>query len=82
MKVLSTPLKTFLPKSLLIEILSTSLVENKLEIRILSPKKKELRSEKYITDKAKRKSRWPKKYPPGRQGIHFFLSNFQTILTN
>ena len=50
MKVLSTPLKTFLPKSLLIEILSTSLVENKLEIRILSPKKKELRSEKYITD--------------------------------
>ena len=46
----STPLKFSLRKSLLIEILSTSLVENKLEIRILSPKKKELRSEKYITD--------------------------------
>ena len=28
-----------------------------------------------------RKSRWPKKCPPGRQGIHFF-SNLQTIHTN
>ena len=48
MDFLSTLLKIILTKSLVIEIISTSLVANKLEIRIFLSKNDEIGPEKYF----------------------------------